>query len=99
MCSDSQVLGRATMDIRVCASLGRDRDVDEKKKNRLPSNASNEEPVALPKSGRKRGKILLIAINSAPKVNCGGGLMKAPSPLVNKSMLKSSWGCGMCWTN
>lgn len=50
------VIGRATVDIRVCASPGRDRDVDEKRASG-ETNSPNVVPDPPPTSrrGRKRG--------------------------------------------
>ena len=48
------MLGRCTMDIRVCCSPGRDRDVELKKKNKDATDVGKL-PVSQTRSGRKRG--------------------------------------------
>lgn len=57
--SSGQVIGRAVVDARVCASPGRDRDIDETRMH--PHAASPTSPLSLspspgegPKRGRKR---------------------------------------------
>lgn len=57
-CSMHEVVGRCTVDIRVCASPGRDREVDEKKVKGEstagpPSGPDNPDPPT--RRGRKRG--------------------------------------------
>ena len=49
--SGSEVLGRCTLDIRVCASPSRDRNVDEEKKKKEGLNETTEAS----RNGRKRG--------------------------------------------
>lgn len=56
--SMQEVLGRCTVDVRVCASPGRDRDVDEKKmrgEDTSTPDASNKPPPPSTRRGRKRG--------------------------------------------
>ena len=55
-----EVLGRCTVDVRVCASPGRDRDVDEKRlKGEVVDSPNDLDQSAPPttRRGRKRGKI------------------------------------------
>ena len=66
-CSTLQVLGRAVLDARVCASPGRDRDLDE---TRLLSHATSPiSPVSLSPSpageGTKRGRKRPAAITQS----------------------------------
>ena len=58
--SVQEVLGRCTVDIRVCASPGRDRDVDEKRlrgedTDTGPPDPSNKPAPPSTRRGRKRG--------------------------------------------
>ena len=54
--SSSQVLGRCTVDIRVCACPGRNRDVDEKLLDqRLCSGRQDAQAGVMTRRGRKRG--------------------------------------------
>ena len=53
-----EVLGRCTVDIRVCASPGRDRDVDERRmKGEVVDSPNGSDQPAPPttRRGRKRG--------------------------------------------
>ena len=55
--SDANVWGRATLDVRVCASPGRDKTVDERKVRQKRGVVSEEEPVrGAGRRGRKRGQ-------------------------------------------
>ena len=53
-----EVLGRCTVDIRVCASPGRDRDVDEKRvrgEDTGPTDGPDKPSTPTTRRGRKRG--------------------------------------------
>ena len=56
MYSHMQVLGRCTVDIRVCASPGRDRGADERK---MAGEVTSTEEV-VPRRTRKRGQCMLM---------------------------------------
>ena len=53
------VLGRATLDVRVCASPGRDHSVQERKGS-LGSSENTEEAGLTRKRGRKRGVCVCV---------------------------------------
>lgn len=57
-CSGYEVLGRATLDVRVCSSLSRDRSAGEKKQKKQERSSSEEEEEEQQTftNGRKRGK-------------------------------------------
>ena len=67
-----EVLGRCTVDVRVCASPGRDRDVDEKRirgEPTIPSNGRDKPAPPTTRRGRKRGKYNSNYIHNVPPQN------------------------------
>ena len=59
--SDMKVVGRATLDVRVCASPGRDKAVEEKKRG-VASVGPDEGPPER-RRGRKRGRRVLGSLS------------------------------------
>ena len=53
--SETGTMGRATLDVRVCASPGRDKTVEEKKWRQRKSNSATVGQESVGRRGRKRG--------------------------------------------